>query len=1104
MNTAVLQTQLQLPYRTESWRDLLRKLFSDIDLFAQPIERPLTTQNETALANDLVQFGRATLADGKLIGLFEVKVAAGVDLARNRVGLRRLIARCIDEVNAHAVLAFFVQPESDQYRLSYAARESIFDVDTLAIETRETAKRRYTYVLGPREPVRTAAQRLAALSDKRGTAELRDVTAVFSVERLNDEFFATYKKHYELFCDHLFASNAPKILFKISVNDLDDKARDRALKPVRDFVKKLLGRLVFLYFLQKKGWLGCPRDRNDWQNGDAQFIRKLFDTCANKDRFHSKRLVPLFFDTLNNSSRPNDVFAITSTRVPYLNGGLFERDFDHIAQIDFPAPLFADLLEFFGQYNFTIDENDPDDREIGIDPEMLGHIFENLLEYNKDKGAYYTPKPVVQYMCQQSLIYYLRVHFPGDDAEATSEIERLIRRKDPIDPRDSRSWVSRNAQRIDELLDTVKICDPAIGSGAFPMGLLQEIYWTKLTLHPSADRAATKRAIIQQSIHGVDIDAGAVEIARLRCWLALIVDEPAPLPLPNLDYQIMQGNSLLESYEGIDLSNLTEPIRFGIRVLGSEQHELGLPKIQTELIEDTSATQLSLADLETKYFACHDPVEKARLRNEIDAAVLRAIDERLARRREELEISIQQRDAFQRGRATSLAEKKKRKAMQAELDSLAETQSRLHALLADSGKERPFFLWHFWFRHIFGAKGGFDIIIANPPYINAIEFKKIYGTKIREELKDQFVSATGAWDLYVLFIELALTVVSENGIICLINPNKYLAAPYAEGLRNYILQHAAVVEIVDVSCIRTFRQVDVYPVISFLRRGDKNAVAVCARHPRFRKEQDFDIRNFDETIVPSRYLYLLPERIWGLLLSRGYSLLDNVIEVSKPLHECGEVNATSTASEADSYGTYFVEDSTARWRVVNTGLIERYESLWGREKLIHQGNQYTHPVLPESSPVSTNRRKLYSAPKIIFAKMASNCEAFTDLEGEFASVNTNCFYAPSDERSLKFFAAVFNSRAFMQLYELYFGALRMAGGYFQWGSPQLRVMPIPHSSEDDEMALVSLVDEILAAKQAGDEGTAKQVDDQIDRIVFRLYGLRDDEINTIESLNESS
>ena len=344
---------------------------------------------------------------------------------------------------------------------------------------------------------------------------------------------------------------------------------------------------------------------------------------------------------------------------------------------------------------------------------------------NKDKGAYYIPKPVVQYMCQRSLIHYLRAQFP-DDSEATSEIERLIRGKDPIDPRDTRSWIPRNAQRLDKLLDSAKICDPAIGSGAFPMGLLQEIYWTKLTLHPGANRAATKRAIIQHSIHGVDIDAGAVEIARLRCWLALIVDEDVPLPLPNLDYQIMQGNSLLESFEGEPLHDLDQPMRLGVRrVLGSDQHELDLKAGQVELSEEDATTANSrqnLADLRERHFACHDPVEKEQIRRKIDIAVLHALDARLDRRREEIEHSLAIRHAEEEKKKrenkryqTSAAVEKKLAQDQSEFDSLESKRARLHALLDDPKAERPFFLWHFWFCEIF-ARGGFDIMIANPPY----------------------------------------------------------------------------------------------------------------------------------------------------------------------------------------------------------------------------------------------------------------------------------------------------------------------------------------------------------------------------------------------------
>lgn len=687
-----LREALSRPFDSARWRELLAKIFpGTVQFDRHPVAHPVPTDRIRSCR----EFGRVQLADERRLVLLEIEVGDNLDLLRNRVELRNLVARFIDLDRAHGVLALIrsaadTQPE---YRLTFAARAAGFDAAAETFVTRETATRRFTYVLGPGETRRTAGDRLAVLAAKEGAATLEDVIAAFDVEPVSKEFFARYKEHYAAFCRHLLEGDATARVFGLALDGLEGKALDRALKPVRDFVKKLLGRLVFLHFLQKKGWLGCDATRSEWHGGASDFLRQLFDStpAAEKDRFHSTRLVPLFFDTLNRQ-RSGDLFPITGTRVPYLNGGLFERDFAGVELLDFPAPLFEQLLAFFGQYHFTIDENDPEDHEIGIDPEMLGHIFENLLEDNKDKGAYYTPKAVVQYMCQQSLIHALAGHFPGD-AAARTEIERLIRTKEPIDARDTRSWLATHATGLATLLDDLRICDPAIGSGAFPIGLLQEIYWTKLALNPSLDRAAAKRSIIQRSIHGVDLDAGAVEIARLRFWLALIVEESAPVPLPNLDYQIMQGNSLLESFEGERLDDLAEPVRYGVRVLGTDQNELDLTaSAQAELHDPRNSPAENLAELRQRYYACHEPEEKARLRGEIDAAMLRAIDARIERRRDELETSLAQAAAFRRGRARTAQEEKKGAAMQAELAALDGKKAKLHALLEDPRAERPFFL----------------------------------------------------------------------------------------------------------------------------------------------------------------------------------------------------------------------------------------------------------------------------------------------------------------------------------------------------------------------------------------------------------------------------
>ena len=277
-------------------------------------------------------------------------------------------------------------------------------------------------------------------------------------------------------------------------------------------------------------------------------MQNYFALAAQKQEaanFHSKWLTPLFFDALNNPDRPRHLFAPTGTRIPYLNGGLFEEVFSAARQIDFPEVLFRDLLEFFAQYNFTIDENDPEENEVGIDPEMLGHIFENLLEDNRDKGSYYTPKAIVQYICQQALLQYLRAHV-GEHAE----LDRLVIEKDAGGASRTGSWTRQNGQRIEELIDSAKICDPAVGSGAFPIGMLNEILQIKLALDLTLDAHESKKALVENCLHGVDIDPGAIEIARLRFWLSLVVDANSPEPLPNLDYKLYCADSLIERVRG--------------------------------------------------------------------------------------------------------------------------------------------------------------------------------------------------------------------------------------------------------------------------------------------------------------------------------------------------------------------------------------------------------------------------------------------------------------------------------------------------------------------------------------------------------------------------
>lgn len=355
---------------------------------------------------------------------------------------------------------------------------------------------------------------------KRDSLEIKDIENAFNVEALSKEFFDKYKAQYEAFVKYM-ANPANGMRQDFIDTDFDhtgmsaEKIRDREEKPIRDYVKRLLGRIVFLHFLQKKGWLGVPAGK-EWGEGDRDFMLHLFQqaTERQKENFLDDILEGLFAKGLDcNRSDIDDLYdtkveGFRNCRIPYLNGGLFERDNLDQKTSRFPAKCFENLLTMLSQYNFTIDENDPNDAEVGVDPEMLGRIFENLLEDNKDKGAFYTPKEIVQYMCRESLIAYLQT---DQEDKNKDRIRKFVTTHDV-------EVLGNLKEDIDQKLRDVKICDPAIGSGAFPMGLLRELFFCRSAIEPNIveNAANIKRHIIQNNIYGVDIERGAVDIARLR------------------------------------------------------------------------------------------------------------------------------------------------------------------------------------------------------------------------------------------------------------------------------------------------------------------------------------------------------------------------------------------------------------------------------------------------------------------------------------------------------------------------------------------------------------------------------------------------------------
>ncbi len=593
--------------------------------------------------------------------------------------------------------------------------------------------------------------------------DMASLSGAFSVQALSDEFFGEYKRIYEKFVAFCMKPSVKKQFTDRGFSD--DKF-------MRDYVKKLMGRLVFLHFLEKKLWLGVPEGAK-WGEGDANYLRNLFNAKkiqkAFKDDFLDKVLEPLFFGSLNEKRKGDVADAILSpdkaekVRIPYLNGGLFEGDFDRAdghkgidsTSIPFPDDYFEDLFDTFDRFNFTIDENGPEDAEVGVDPEMLSRIFENLLEDNKDKGAFYTPKEIVDYMCKESLIAYL------GETPAVRDIVENYSSNDSLEEK----FTYEEKTGLIEKLSKVKICDPAIGSGAFPMGMLAILARLRLRLEnkeeTSANIVALKKEIIQNNIYGVDIEAGAVDIARLRFWLSIVVDEEEPIPLPNLDYKIMQGNSLLESYGGIDLSHVLAGGGTTVKTRGKNKGKKKKEFWQAEFAFDAKSAVDEIVRDKDQLFSTTDHEVKAKLVARINRNVKEYISHKLP------------------------------------------ADSPYAATIPD-GPNPNFMLWHLYFSEVFN-EGGFDIVIGNPPYIKELDNAHVFEVVNKSDFGKKYHH--GKMDYWFYFLHKAIEVTRTNAIINFITSRYWLKSSGAEKLLRHIYDELSILQIVDIGGLQVFDQV---------------------------------------------------------------------------------------------------------------------------------------------------------------------------------------------------------------------------------------------------------------------------------------------------------
>lgn len=1050
-NKETFKRLFQSKFNLSKWQMLLQDYFHADKVRVSP-----EVLDEDAEDRKGYFLGSMTTQDNYELGFFYYEMEDG-SVLRRKVGLRNLIRPYLG-YGFDAALAVF--NDGTNWRLSL-----ICDLKEDA-----TSTKRFTYVFGDEKAFyKTPILRFESLRTKAN--EFLEIKKAFSVEALSDDFFAAYRKQYAEFVKFLTGkeyvkkgnkwveqeTGEPDAQYFTSFKE-DDKL-------VRDYIKKMMGRIVFLYFLQSKGWLA----------GNLHYMHDLFYDASDevKGDFLDKVLEPMFFGLLNTkpedrSSAPlvNGVgvkYIPNADEIPYLNGGLFQQE--KIDEVDsvFPAGMFQSLFDFFDSYNFTIDENDPNDAEVGVDPEMLGKIFENLLEDNKDKGAFYTPKEIVRYMCQESLTAYLQTDI--DDAEVKEHIANFVKTNDVEELGGASSEL---AMSIDQKLIDVKICDPAIGSGAFPMGLLRELYACRksIEIFEEDNAADIKRHIIQNNIYGVDIEKGAVDIARLRFWLALIIDEKEPMPLPNLDFKIMQGNSLLESYKGVDLDVTSKKLKTG-KDTKKTRGVLSLGFEETDV-------QKTIQDLVKSYFSITDHTLRAQRRQQIDKYV-----------KDYIKVCA---------------------------EGNHEVQDAVDKLEIPNDK---FFLWHTYFADVF-EKGGFDIVIGNPPYVNvegiSVEDKKIY--------KDTFTCFEKRADLFSLFLEMALTkLASASAVVTYIIPSIIHSNLSYKKLRNLFLDNKWLSEVCYTGG-KVFHAPTVdTTILRFCKSGNKKIILKNA----------VDFENQQVSSVPSDYFSLFQNLIsisdqktndlMGKLFNHDFPRLDENFSVFQGI-VTGNNPAFIFASEAEALSNGI--DKELLHPLCHGRDIERYAVRSRERRILYLNNSVNIETYPNTETwlaafkdaLSKRReakngaiqwyslqwprvkRELDLKEKILVQNtrneaLKTRICAVLDDKSVYGSQGVNFIILNDVHVSLRYLLGILDSTLINYLFATKFLNLAIKAEYLK----QLRI-PIPSAAILKQ--LESLVSKVLELKKVNIEADTTSLEYQIDFCVYHLYGLTYDEVLIVD------
>ncbi|MDX2047591.1 MAG: TaqI-like C-terminal specificity domain-containing protein [Chitinophagaceae bacterium] len=976
--------------------------------------------------------------------------------------------------------------------------------------------------MGEGERCKTAADRFTKLrttTDLFGEGiTLKAIEDAFSVDKLSKTFFDEYRRHYGRFTKYLTGKDEnnkevgkPHPFLKSVFNGHEKEARD--------FIKKMLGRIVFLYFLEKKGWLGVPEDKS-WGHGDENFLSNLFRDCNEKENFYQQVLVPLYFNTLN-EERPNDLFKIKASlfskpgynklKIPYLNGGLFDDDEKHTDNLVFPQELFAELFNFFDQYNFTVYEDSPDEHTVAVDPEMLGHIFENLLEDNKDKGAYYTPKEIVHYMCRESLIEYLYTKLNPQQTESFKEIgnkqtdmfgnkartqlsleESVTKSKENVTRTSieklvlhhEASEIIEHDEAILKALKEVKICDPAIGSGAFPMGLLLEIFHLVETLYDVSpdvtaaiwklgkgwNPAKVKEEIIQNSIYGVDIEKGAVDIARLRFWLSLIVDENSPRPLPNLDYKIVVGDSLLSKFEDevIDI-DWTVNMSKGV----------GPTK---EIMKEQELKLYGLQHRQHLYF--HVKGDKTKLQQEIRNLKIDILINQLTLSK----LSFLEANPKLGGFSPTPKEIQKNLENEIRVAGYDKPIAKLKKLKESKAEALHFFDWKLDFPEVMNEKVvkgnvGFDILIGNPPYVSSKDFNK----NLIELLIKKYETSQYQLDLYVAFIEKGIKLSRVNGVVSYITPNSWLKNMMFTKCRSFLLNNTSFVSI--VPNLENVFVASVDSLIFILKKLVKDNQIKVYQFEDFKPVLKHRVLQ-SRFASNDRFVFDVEtnEDFFSIIQGvRNESIkLNDVSEISRGVNPYDKARGQS--EEVIRNKIYHADNKKTKTFVpeLRGKHVGNYYYKWDEKHFISYGPWLAAP----------REEKYFSGPRIIMRQVLGeklNCTIITE---DFI-IDQSVFIARLNKNAARFMHGILGVLA-SKLISQYF---RHTSNEFDALFPKIKIgefreLPVYKNLEKANNILSKNVAKILSAKKK--DLKTSSLERQVDILVYKLYKLTYNEASLVE------